>query len=292
MLWLDGYRLEGTVAPFDLRDRGLLLGDGVFDTALALNGRVVLGGRHMDRLAGSCAALGIPFDPAAAGATLSEAAEEIGTGAVRITVTRGPGPRGLAPPPDPEPRLLVSAQAGPPAALWRPVGAVLSTIRRNETSPTSRHKCLGYLDAVLALRTAAGEGADEALFLNTSGNLACCATGNLFVIAGETLKTPPLTDGVLAGVLRAEILDLAPIAGLTPVEVSLTPSELASADAVFMTNSLRLIAPIVTLDAAPLAMLRLRSVARLARVLIGRIQQSHGPCPSLEKGPASWPVSA
>ena len=92
MFWLDGQRLTDSTVPFDLRDRGLLLGDGVFDTSLVLNGVVVFADRHWDRLAASCAAFGIPFDRDAVVATLDMAAAEVGTGALRVTVTRGAGP--------------------------------------------------------------------------------------------------------------------------------------------------------------------------------------------------------
>ena len=63
MLWLDGERLDGTCAPFDLRDRGLMLGDGVFDTAMVAGGQVIFGAAHLERLAGSCRSFGIPFAP-------------------------------------------------------------------------------------------------------------------------------------------------------------------------------------------------------------------------------------
>lgn len=292
MLWLDGRRIEDTIAPFDLRDRGLLLGDGVFDTSFVLNGKVVFRERHMDRLASSCLAMDIPFDRTAAESTLTEAADAAQTGALRMTVTRGPGPRGLLPPSDPAPSIMVSTQAGLPVTMWRPAGAVLATIRRNETSPTSRHKCLSYLDAILELKKATGRGADEALFRNTAGHLACFATGNFFAITGSVLKTPPLADGVLAGIVRAMILELTPNVGLTPKEVSMTADELLSADAAFMTNSLRLIAPIVTLDASPLSTRGFGAVARLAHALTGQIELCHGSCPWIQKGLAAWPISA
>src|SRR5438094_518816 len=80
---------------------------------------------------------------------------------------------------------------------------------RNAPSLAARLKTLGYLDAVLAAREAAAAGFDEALFCNTRGHVACAGTGNLFALFGQSLVTPPLTDGVLAGIVRAEILGLA-----------------------------------------------------------------------------------
>ncbi|MGI9504809.1 MAG: aminotransferase class IV [Geminicoccaceae bacterium] len=268
------------------------MGDGVFDTSLVLNGVVAFADRHWDRLAASCAAFGIPFDRDAVVATLDMAAAEVGTGALRVTVTRGAGPRGLLPPACPEPRIIVSAHPAMPARIWQPLRLALTEIRRNETSPTSRHKCLAYADAILALHEAIDRGANEVLFRNMAGHVACCATGNLFILDAGILKTPPLADGVLAGVLRQAILELAPAASLKPLEERLTVSDLKTADAVFMTNSLHLIAPVTALDTAPLTMRGLGHVARLAHALVAHIQERHRPCPWIEEGTAAWPISA
>jgi branched-chain amino acid aminotransferase len=292
MQWLDGRAVDGDAAPFDLNDRGLLLGDGAFDTSLAINGAVVFADRHVARLAKTCAALGFAMPSAQIAGLLQMAAAEVGTGTLRLTVTRGAGPRGLKPPADPHPRTILSARPGPPGAIWRPVTAVTAATRRNESSPTSRHKCLGYLDAVLALSAAAEAGAEDALFLNSAGRVACAAAGNIFALRGKELKTPPLDDGVLGGVVRAELLTLAPQVGLTPVEGHLVPEELAGADAVFTTNSLRLIAPIVALDGAPLATAGLAAIAGLAHALSSEIRYRHGTCPWTEKGLSAWPIFA
>ncbi len=97
------------VVSFDLTDRGLNLGDGVFDTSLARNGRIFRRKSHIDRMADASEILGIPFDEMAAGTALDALAEAIGDGAVRLTLTRGPGPRGLSFPKNPS-----------AASLWRP----------------------------------------------------------------------------------------------------------------------------------------------------------------------------
>jgi branched-chain amino acid aminotransferase len=143
---------------------------------------------------------------------------------------------------------------------------------------------------VLAVSAAAAAGAEEALFLNTSGRVACAATGNLFALNGTTLKTPPPEEGALAGAVRAEVLALANEVGLTPAEAPLTRDELTAADAVFTTSSLRLIAPIVALDGEKLATAGLVEIGRLARALSTRIQHRHGPCPWSVKGPSEWPT--
>ncbi|MFH6786268.1 MULTISPECIES: aminotransferase class IV [Methylobacterium] len=244
MLWRDGRVQEGTVAPFDLADRGLLLGDGVFDTAMALGGRVVAEEAHLARLSRAAAALGFALDEAEARTAMRAVAAAYERAAIRTTVTRGPGPRGLRPPAAPRPVLWAGAAPLRPGTAFSEMSLGWSAIRRNETSPTSRHKTLGYLDAVLAAEAAAREGHDEALFLNMQGRVACAGIGSLFAVSGREVVTPPLEEGVLAGIVRGQVLALAPGLGLAPAERPVTPEDLAGAEVVFVTNSLRLIAPV------------------------------------------------
>lgn len=244
MLWREGQLQEGSLAPFDLADRGLLLGDGVFDTAMALGGTVVAEEAHLTRLSRAAAALGFPLDRDEARTAMRALATRTERAAIRTTVTRGSGPRGLRPPAEVRPVLWASAAPLRPGTAFAEISLGWSAIRRNETSPASRHKTLGYLDAVLAAEAAAGQGHDEAAFLNTAGRVACAGTGNLFAVFGHEVVTPPLGEGVLAGIMRARVLALAPGLGLVPAERPITPEALAGADAAFLTNSLRLIAPV------------------------------------------------
>ncbi|MET7244090.1 aminotransferase class IV [Methylobacterium sp. EM32] len=244
MLWRDGRVQEGTTAPFDLADRGLLLGDGVFDTAMALGGTVVAEEAHLARLVAAAAALGFRFDAEEARTAMRAVAAGHARAAIRTTVTRGSGPRGLRPPAEPRPVLWASAAPLRAGVVFSGLSLGWSAIRRNETSPTARHKTLGYLDAVLAAEAAAREGHDEALFLNMAGRVACAGTGTLFAVFGTSVVTPSLSEGVLAGIVRARLLALAPGLGLVPSERPLAPDDLAGAEAVFVTNSLRLVAPV------------------------------------------------
>ena len=288
MHWLNGEKLQETCAAFDLRDRGLLLGDGVFDTSLVLNGEVVFKARHLDRLFSSCKFLGFEPDRSAVASTLDLAATDVGTGALRVTVTRGPGPRGLLPQSCTKPTVLISASPGSPVALWRPASVQISSVLRNETSVSSRHKCLAYLDTIHALRVAAKNGFDDAMFLNTERYVTCCSTSNLFVFLGKTLATPPVEDGVLPGVTRAMLLELAAQAGLSVIETSLDIDHVMSADAVFMSNSLRLISPVVSLESARLSTAGYADLAKLAHVLIAHVQNHHGACTLLTDNSADW----
>lgn len=270
MFWLDGHLREKPLQPFDLMDRGLTLGDGLFDTSLARNGKVFLHEAHLARFAVGAAALGIPLKIEAAAQALDALAGSIGDGALRLTLTRGGGARGLRMPDDPKPVLFGAATPGRSAFVFSTLALATTPIRRNETSPSSRIKTLSYLDAILANKEAQAKGADEALFENMAGHVACAATGNLFAVFGSRLVTPPLSDGVLAGTVRAFVLARAKASGLEPAEASLPLTEWQKADAIFVTNSLRLLAPCRALDGQALgsaehpAILRLQDELRAA----------------------------
>ncbi len=288
MHWLNGHRLSGSTGTFDLSDRGLLLGDGVFDTSFVLNGEVVFKDRHLQRLFASCDVLGLEVDPPAITSQVEMAASDVKIGALRVTITRGPGPRGLLPQPRTTSTILIATSEGQPTALWQPVRAKLSPTLRNETSVTSTHKCLGYLDAIQALRAATKEDFDEAVFLNTKGHVTCCTAGNLFALSDKTLMTPPVEDGVLPGVTRAIIMELSNRVGLSVAETSIDVYELVAADAVFMTNSLRLISPVVSLGSEKLSARGYSTLENLARYLSQHIKDLYGSSILRDHFSAGW----
>jgi branched-chain amino acid aminotransferase/4-amino-4-deoxychorismate lyase len=234
------------------QDRGLLLGDGLFETLLADKGRLVLFDEHAARLTRGCAVLGLPAPSQArlrraAQAALTRAGLADQRAAVRLTWSAGAGGRGLERPPRLSPRLSASASAAPKSAA--PATLALADIARNPTSPTSRLKTLAYLDNVLARRQALAAGADEALMLNTSGQVACAAAANVFWLTGAVLFTPALDCGVLDGIARARVMAGAPGLGLKVIETREGRDSLARADAIFLTNSLIGVRPVSRLDA-------------------------------------------
>ena len=221
-------------------DRGLLLGDGLFETILAVDRRLVSFEAHIARMIAGCAVIGI--EPPSASAATAMALDALtasglteGRAAVRLTLTAGGG-RGLERPAGSVPRLYASASPAP-----APEGALrLATValRRNETSPTSRLKSLAYLDNILARAEARVAGADEALLLNTQGQIACAAAANLFWITEDRLHTPALDCGVLEGIVRGEVLAAARALGVATVEVHAGRAALDEAQAMFLTSSL------------------------------------------------------
>ncbi|WP_127089805.1 aminotransferase class IV [Aquabacter cavernae] len=231
-VWLNGTLLGAEAARIAPEDRGFTLGDGLFETIRAVDGAPVRLDAHLSRLWRGASILGLPvphldFDGVMR-ATL--AANRLSEGALRLTLTRGPAPRGVLPPSDPAPTLLITAGPLPPMTALRLV--IAQVTRRNEFSPLSGIKSLNYLDNILARQEAAERGADDALLLNTQGRIAETSTANVFVVREGRLMTPPLMDGALPGVLRAEILRLG------AVEQPLTPDDLAQAQEMFVTTSL------------------------------------------------------
>jgi branched-chain amino acid aminotransferase len=251
MIVIDGRLEESEKVLFDVSDRGLLLADGVFETMLAVDGRVFRRDAHLDRMIAGATALAIPIDRTRLEADLDLLLATLPTGeaVVRLTVTRGPGARGARRPPDAvRPTVLVTHAPWAKETVMRPLRLVTSTIRRNETSPTSRHKTLAYVDAGAALAEAEAKGADDALLFNMRGAVACATTGNVFAVDGDVILTPQPDDGILEGTIRAVVLEAARELGLRTKEMSLAPLEFAMSETLFLTNAVRLLAPISGLD--------------------------------------------
>lgn len=273
MIWFNGALLDEAEVHIDPRDRGLLLGDGLFETLLARFGNIAFFDAHIVRLAAGARILGIPFPESmshlsVACKMLLEANDlsDAPRAAIRITLTRGPGPRGLLPPENPKPSLMITAAPSPAPATS--LTAVLTTPRRNALSPTSRLKALPYLDNLIAREEAHARGADEALMLDTSGHLACASVANIFLWEGERLVTPAEECGILPGVTRAAILALAERQKIDVVEDMIAPQRIAQCDGAFLTNSLIGVMPLSRLDERDLAPHRMTARMQAAYELL------------------------
>jgi len=235
-------------------DRGFTLGDGLFETVLAEAGALRHLDAHLDRMTAGCAVLGLPAPNRGAAerlmtAALAEAGVTKVRAAVRLTLSAGPGGRGLERPAVLNPTLLATAAAAPLSA--GPARLVTATVRRNDRSPASRLKTLSYLDNILARAEALAAGGDEALMLNTRGEVACAAAANVFWVTGAQLFTPALDCGVLAGTARARLLAAAATMGGPVQEVRAGPEALAGAEGILLTSSLAGARWVETLDGRP-----------------------------------------
>lgn len=249
ILWLNGELVPASQARIDPADRGFLLGDGIFETMLVRHGRVAFLDAHLLRLARGAEAIGLalPLDPSRVVTACMNLLEANGLAdapraALRLTLTRGPGPRGLALPPDPAPTLMIAAAsaAPPPAGLT----AIAATPRRNNRSPSAQLKAIAYLDNVLAKEEARARGAEEALMLDNDGHLACASAANIFIWENGRLLTPSADCGILPGIVRAAILELAPGLGVETLEDRIAASRLSRIEGAFLTNSLIGVVPL------------------------------------------------
>jgi len=209
MIWLNGMLRAAGAARIDPADRGLLLADGLFETIAVRGGQASDVERHFARLqaGASLLRLSIPLGLAAMARALNEtaAANSLEEGGLRLTLTRGPAPRGLLPVPGGQPTLMITGFSLPPPG--GPVSVIIAAqVRRDETSPLSKVKALGYLPNILARFEAADEGADDAILLNHAGRAAEATVGNIFVKRGGEWLTPPVSEGALPGICRAKLL--------------------------------------------------------------------------------------
>lgn len=256
------------VQPFDLTDRGLLLADGVFDTSRIVSGRIILRQAHIARIVHDADALGISVSAAALDSLAKETVPAGGDGALRLTVTRGPGARGLAGATSGAPTMMGRFSPAQTPYPMAPVRLGISSIRRNATSPTARHKTLSYTDNIMALREAVAAGDDDALLLSFDGRVACASAANVFARFGDRLVTPPVTDGAMPGIIRNWLLEAAASAGLEAIEESLSPHRLMQADGIFLTNSLRIFQPVRSFSGRELETALPPALTELGRVLL------------------------
>ncbi|QJP17409.1 class IV aminotransferase [Starkeya sp. ORNL1] len=233
---------------------------------------------HLDRLCAAAVAIGIKVERASIEAAVDTALTSEPS-IIRTTVTRGSAALGLWPAQPGEPTIVVTSVPWSPALLGQPLRLVTATVPRNERSPVSNLKALGYLDHILAAREAAEHGADDALILNTGGRVACTTIANVFVLKDGRLATPPLREGCLPGIVRALVLELAPALGLVVDETPLLPGDLREADAVFATNSVRFIRRVTTLDGITLPDRARDVLEQLRMALLARAEAECGSDP-------------
>ncbi len=208
MIWLNGNMVaaEGAISA---NDRGLLLGEAVFETILIKQGAAQFWPQHMQRLWQACAYAGIatPYTPETlqqALAALMTQTEPATRQVLRITATGGDGGRGLVAQADSPPNWLMQINPLPPApTLWHLVDS--ETISDTNRPP---HKTTSYLENIRARRAALKAGGDDAILFNQHGDLVGAPAGNLFIGLNNRLLTPRLRDGALPGIIRQQILEM------------------------------------------------------------------------------------
>ena len=250
IVYLNGSLVPLSQTKLSPLDWGFLYGYGLFETMRAYSGRIFHLEKHLARLSRSATLLGLESESTA---NLEKAlydtlqANNLSDARIRLTLSGGEGEPVPAPLAPRSPTLLIIASNYTPyprQVYEQGFKAIISYIRRNTQSPASVMKSLNYLDNLLARREAKLAGADEAILLNEQGFLAEGSTSNIFSISDNTLLTPSQDSGILPGITREVVLELAPSLGIETVERKIAKEELLQANEAFLTNSLVEIMPL------------------------------------------------
>ena len=258
IVYLNGSLIPRSQALISALDYGFLYGYGLFETMRAYGGHVFRLDRHLSRLAHSAEILGLPTKaPELKGAVMDTIrANQLSEARIRITVSVGEG--AMAPDPSTcrKPTVLILAehyQPYPEQLYRKGLRAVVSSLRRNSQSLLSGLKSANYLESILARQEARAAGADEALCLNEKGFLAEASMSNIFLVSDGILRTPGKGSGILPGITRETVLELASQLGINTLEHDIRPDELFQAREAFLTNSLIEVMPLTEIEGKPVA---------------------------------------
>ena len=255
-IWLDGTWHDRDTAMISVYDHGLLYGDGVFEGIRIYGGRIFRLREHLDRLYDSAHAiwLTIPMSKDQMAAATEEGVRRSGIkeGYIRHVVTRGVGDLGLDPRKCANPSVIIITDT---IKLWpeevyetglKVVTAGTPIPQREALSP--RVKSLNYLAHILAKIEGIQAGADEVIMLDSSGTVAEGSGQNIFVVKGRLIRTPPAHAGILKGVTRDVVVELAREAGYDMQETMLNRYDVYTADEAFFTGTAAEVVGIRQLD--------------------------------------------
>ncbi len=267
IVYLNGSLVPRGQARISALDYGFLYGFGLFETMRAYNGRVFRLDSHLSRLAGSAEILGLPIRALNLKAAVMDTIRANGLNDARIRIAISIGEGAVAPDPGTcsKPTVLVVAehyQPYPQQVYQKGFRAVVSSIVRNSRSPLSRLKSANYLESILARQEARATGADEALCLNEKGLLTEASMSNIFLVGNGVLRTPGLESGILPGITRQVVLELARQLDISTLEQDTRQDELFRAEEAFLTNSLIEVMPLTKVEGRPIAAGRPGSITR------------------------------
>lgn len=243
-VWINGRFYDKHDAKISVYDHGLLYGDGIFEGIRVYGGKVFRHAQHIERLyeSAQAIALTIPLTPA----EMTKAVEETVAknnkvdGYIRLIVTRGAGSLGLDPRKcEPAVIIIVDDISLYPRELYENGLEIITSsyTRPHNNALSPRVKSLNYLNNILAKIEAIRAGCLEAIMLNQAGEVAECTGDNIFVLKGGVLKTPPPEAGILQGITRDFVLELAAKVGIPARECTLTRHDVYTADEVFLTGT-------------------------------------------------------
>ena len=259
-VYIGGKLFEKADAKISVFDHGLLYGDGVFEGIRSYSGRVFRLEDHVDRLYDSAKGihLVIPMSRADMAKAVVDtlAANNLRDAYIRLIVTRGAGSLGLDPRRTTDPQIIIITDSISlyPEELYTS-GLKIVTAGTRRTNPSAlnpRIKSLNYLNSILAKIEGTNAGCLEALMLNDKGEVSECTGDNIFVVRKGEVHTPSVDAGILEGITREAVLDLARAAGYPVVERTMDRHDIYTADECFLTGTAAEVIPVVELDARPI----------------------------------------
>jgi branched-chain amino acid aminotransferase len=255
-IYINGKFFDKADAKVSVYDHGLLYGDGVFEGLRIYNGKVFRLKEHIDRLYESARHiwLEVPMsrDALTEAVVSTVQANNKKDGYIRLVITRGAGSLGLDPRKTTDPQVIIivdDISMYPPELYENGMEIVTaSTIRNHPNALNPRIKSLNYLNNILAKIEAIRAGCHEAIMLNVNGEIAECTGDNIFVVKRGVVRTPPPHAGILEGVTRNTVMELAKVANIPMQEATLTRHDVYTADECFLTGTAAEVIPIVKCD--------------------------------------------
>jgi branched-chain amino acid aminotransferase len=277
-VYISGKLYEKSDAKISVFDHGLLYGDGVFEGIRSYSGKVFRLKEHVDRLFDSARAihLQIPMshDEMASAIRETLTVNKLVDAYIRVLVTRGAGSLGLDPRKTTDPQVVIITDQISlyPEELYEHGLKIITsgTTRNHPNALNPRIKSLNYLNNIMAKIEATNAGCLEALMLNHKGEVAECTGDNLFVVTGGVIHTPSIDSGILEGITRDAVIELARAAGYTVVERTMDRYDVYTADECFLTGTAAELIPVVECDGRVLGSGRPGPVTRELR------QRFHG----------------
>lgn len=255
-IYINGEFFSREDAKISVYDHGLLYGDGIFEGLRIYSGKVFRLHQHLVRLWESAAAIALPMpltiEKLTADVNETVAKNGLSDGYIRLVVTRGAGPLGLDPFKCSNAQIIIIVDkiSMYPDELYQNGLELVtaSTIRNHPAALSPRIKSLNYLNNIMAKMEGLRAGCVEAVMLNTRGEVAECTGDNIFLVKNGKLSTPPIDAGILEGITRNAVLELAADAGIETSEQPLTRHDIFVADECFLTGSAAEVIAAVKLD--------------------------------------------
>jgi branched-chain amino acid aminotransferase len=253
---INGKMFAKADAKVSVYDHGLLYGDGVFEGIRVYGSKVFRLHEHIERLYESAKHIFLEV-PWSREKMIEEVQRTVAVnhkvdGYIRLVITRGAGSLGLDPGKCSDPQIIIIVEdiSLYPAKYYDEGLEVVtaSFIRNHPNAMSPRVKSLNYLNNILAKVEAVRAGCQEAIMLNHNGEVAECTGDNIFLVKHGLLRTPPSNAGILEGVTRNAVIELAEAAGITVQQVALTRHDVYAADECFLTGTAAEVVPVVKVD--------------------------------------------